>query len=167
MRKVIYFALAVATSLLAIGVQGATAATWTIQTTPNATGAEHSNLYDISCDPSASNPCVSVGKQETSGKSAPYAQAWDGSAWTNITAGVPEGATGGELQSVECFRIVGFFGCYAAGSYTSSGVTKSLIVSGSNTALSTLQTTPNPEGASETALKGISCRTFTACVAVG
>ncbi|HWO82318.1 MAG TPA: hypothetical protein VNM38_00840 [Solirubrobacterales bacterium] len=166
MPKLRYLSAA-AVCLLIFGVPGASAATWTIQTTPNATGAEHSNLYDISCDPSATNPCVSVGKQETSGKSATYAQAWNGSTWTNITAGMPEGATGGEFQSVECFRIIGIFGCYAAGSYTSSGVTKSLIVSGSNTALGTLQTTPNPEGASETALKGISCRTFTACVAVG
>jgi len=158
---------AAAVCVLIFGVPSASAATWTIQLTPNASGADHSNLYDISCDPSAATPCVSVGKQETSGKSASYAQAWNGSTWTNITAGMPEGATGGELQSVECFRVLGFFGCYAAGSYTSSGVIKSLIVGGSNTALSSVPTTPNPEGASETALKGMSCRTFTVCVAVG
>lgn len=166
MRKLNFAAFAVAVCMLGVTVPGATAATWTIQTTPNAT-AEHSNLYDISCDPSATNPCVSVGKQETSGKSAPYAQAWNGTAWSNISAAVPEGATAGELQSVECFSFIGFFGCYGAGSYTSSGVTKSLILSGSNTGLSTVQTTPNPEGASETAFKGISCRTLSACVAVG
>ena len=167
MRKLNYFALALAASVLVIGVSPASAATWTIQTTPNATGAEHSNLYDISCDLSATNPCVSVGKQETSGKSAPYAQAWNGTAWSSISAAVPEGATAGELQSVECFTLLGFFGCYGAGSYASSGVTKSLIVSGSNASLGTVATTPNPEGASETALKGISCRIFSACAAVG
>jgi hypothetical protein len=147
----------------------ASAATWTIQTTPNASGAEHSNLYDISCAASATKPCVSVGKlTESGGKTAPYAQAWNGTSWTNITAKAPEGATAGELQSVECLGAEPFFLCFGAGSYTSSGVTKSLILSGTNAGLTAVQATPNPEGASETAFKGMSCRAaLTACMAVG
>jgi hypothetical protein len=165
MLKLKYLAAGIAACLLFVGVPGASAATWTIQTTPNATGAEHSNLYDISCATTATNPCVSVGKQEAAGKSAPYAQAWNGTTWTNITASAPEGATAGELQSVDCLYLLEFLGCYAAGSYTSSGVTKSLILTGSSSGLTGVQSTPNPEGASETALKGVSCRA--ACVAVG
>ncbi len=162
--------LAAAITLLASGllwVSQASAATWTIQTTPNS-GAEHSNLYDISCASTTTKPCVSVGKlTESGGKTAPYAQAWNGTTWSNITAKSPEGATAGELQSVDCFTIFESLLCFAAGSYTSGGVTKSLILSGGAGGFSTIQTTPNPEGASETAFKGMACRTFTACVAVG
>lgn len=154
---------------LAVFSASASAATWTIQTTPNATGAEHSALHDIACATSATKPCISVGKTEGGGKSDTYAQYWNGSIWANIAAGVPEGATAGELQSIDCISIGEFMACHAAGSYTSSGVTKSLIVSGGIGGVSTVQATPNPEGASETALKGISCRhsLTAACFGVG
>jgi hypothetical protein len=146
----------------------ASAATWSIQTTPNASGAEHSALYDISCSPSALNPCVSVGKQTKSGgESATYAQAWNGTSWTNISAGMPAESTAGELQSVDCLSFLESLLCFAAGSYTSGGVTKSLIVTGTNSALTSVQSTPNPEGASETAFKGMSCKGSGGCMAVG
>jgi len=147
----------------------ASAATWSIQTTANASGAEHSALYDISCSSSATKPCVSVGKQtESGGNSATYAQAWNGTSWANISAAMPAEATAGELQSVDCFSVFESLLCFAAGSYTSGGVTKSLIVDGETTGLGVLQTTPNPEGASETAFKGIGCRvSISACMAVG
>src|SRR5690242_20584604 len=167
MLKLKYLAPVAAFCALAVGPPNASAATWTIQTTPNASGADHSNLYDISCKPSATNPCVSVGKQETLGKPLPYAQAWNGTTWTNISANMPEGASGGELQSADCFYLLEFFGCFAAGSYVSSGVTKSLIINGTTGGLTTVQSTPNPEGASETVLKGMSCRTGVPCAAVG
>ncbi|HEX3042952.1 MAG TPA: hypothetical protein VHP56_12760 [Solirubrobacterales bacterium] len=169
MLKLKYFAVGVALYLLFVAVPGASAATWTIQTTPNATGAEHSNLYDIGCSQSATNPCVSVGKTtESGGKTAPYAQAWNGTSWSNITAKAPEGATAGELQSVDCAFLLESLYCYAAGSYTSGGVTKSLILSGGTGGFSGIQSTPNPEGASETALKGMACKLIiTDCIAVG
>lgn len=156
--------------VLVVSASPAAAATWTIQTTPNAAGAEHSNLYDISCASTATKPCISVGKQTASGgKTSPYAQTWNGTTWTNIATSVPEGSTAGELQSVDCFTFLESLVCFAAGSYTSGGVTKSLIVSGGTEGLSTVQTTPNPEGASETAFKGMACRVFssTSCMAVG
>ncbi|HEY3435832.1 MAG TPA: hypothetical protein VGK43_03370 [Solirubrobacterales bacterium] len=156
--------------ILVLSTSSATAATWTIQTTPNAAGAEHSNLYDISCEGSATKACYSVGKQTTSGGvSSPYAQIWNGTSWTNQTVVTPEGATAGEFQSVDCAPSLVFekLFCSAAGSYTSGGVTRSL-VENSNVSGWALNTTPNPEGASETALKGISCRyLFSTCEAVG
>ncbi|HEX5989042.1 MAG TPA: hypothetical protein VFY75_02355 [Solirubrobacterales bacterium] len=172
LRKLISSAAAagLVACVLAFSASSAVAATWTIQTTPNAAGAEHSNLYDISCASTATKPCVSVGKQTASGgKTSPYAQSWNGTTWTNIEAGVPEGATAGELQSVDCFSFLESLFCFAAGSYTSSGVTKSLIVSGESSGLSAVEPTPNPEGASETAFKGMACRVFswTSCIAVG
>jgi hypothetical protein len=155
---------------LAVSASPASGATWTIQSTPNAAGAEHSNLHDISCATSATKPCVSAGKlTESGGKTAPYAQAWNGTTWTSITAKAPEGATAGEFQSVDCLTSSELLLCFAAGSYTSGGVTKSLIVSGLNTfGLAAVHETPNPEGASETALKGMACRVAVpGCMAVG
>jgi hypothetical protein len=166
--------VSVAVALLAFvilaWVPQASAATWTIQSTPNAPSAEHSNLYDIACHASETKPCVSVGKlTESGGKSAPYAQSWNGTSWTNITAKAPEGATAGELQSVGCQSgSTGLF-CFAAGSYTSGGVTKPLILGGSQNMLPTVESVPSPEGASETVLKGVTCRepSLRGCIAVG
>lgn len=172
MFKLIPVSIVLSVCVLSFGISPAPAATWTIQTTPNATGAEHSNLYDIACQVSATNPCVSVGKlTESGGSTAPYAQTWNGTTWSNLAATKPEGATAGELQSVDCtIYVFESLACSAAGSYTSSGVTKSLILTGNHkTGLATVAATPNPEGASETAFKGITCRQsfVTACFAVG
>jgi hypothetical protein len=146
------------------------AATWKIQTTPNATGAEHSALSDIACAPASTNTCVSVGRQTASGGTiTPYAQTWNGSSWTNQTVLLPAGGTAGELQATDCFEEAGLgVVCFAAGSYVSSGVTKSLVeLSFVGFTWESVES-PNPEGASETAFKGISCRGFgSACVAVG
>jgi len=169
MLRLIYLSLVAGAWMLVTGSSFASAATWSIQSTPNASGAEHSALYDIACAPGATNPCVSVGKQiDSKGKSAPYVQAWNGTTWTNIAAGVPEGATAGELQSVDCAYPAEILFCYAAGSYTSSGVTKTLIVEGGSGSMSSVKSTPNPEGASESVLKGMACKTLgQACIAVG
>jgi hypothetical protein len=168
MLKLLSTLCTLAMCLLVFSAPSASAATWTIQTTPNASGAEHSNLYDISCHPTTTNPCVAAGKQTASGgTSSTYAQAWNGSSWTNITSATPEGASAAEFQSVDCSDFFGTILCFAAGSYTSAGVTKSLIVAGGTGGFSSIETTPNPEGASETAFKGIGCRTLSSCVAVG
>lgn len=152
---------------LIAGAPSASAETWSIQTTPNATGAEHSALYDIDCgeDKFELTACTSVGMQTASGgTTSPYAQRWNGTSWANQTPVAPEGATAGELQSVDC---LGELICYAAGSYVSGGTTKALVESwNSFTSKWSMLTTPNPEGASA-AFKGISCTTGIVCSAVG
>ncbi len=158
--------------VLIMWAPNAGAATWTIQTTPNASGAEHSALYDIACKGSATTACFSVGKETASGgNSAPYIQLWNGSTWANQTAAVPAESTAGELQSVDCFPELIFekLFCFAAGSYTSGGVTRVLIENSTVNGNWSLNTTEHPEGASESAFRGISCRVslLTACMAVG
>jgi subtilisin family serine protease len=136
---------------------------WSTQTTPNGTGAEHSALYDMACEPESTSVCTAVGKQTISGTSSPYAQYWNGSAWTNQSAATPEGATAGELQSDHCLSKTS---CVSAGSYTTKSGTFSLVESWNGTSWS-IQTTPNPAGATETKLNGVSCNVITACIAVG
>lgn len=155
----------------AFSVASASAATWSIQTTPNASGAEHSALYDISCEGAGTNACVSVGKQTASGgTSGPYGQYWNGSSWANQAATTPEGATAGEFQSVDCLSALVFekIFCYAAGSYTSGGVTRPLVEVTFGSLKWAVSTSATPEGASESAFRGIACRPgSTACFAVG
>jgi hypothetical protein len=151
---------------LFLWTSSALAATWSIQTTPNASGAEHSALYDISCEAAGTKACFSVGKQTASGgASTPYAQHWNGTSWANQTTAELEGAaTAGEFQAVDCLSSLI---CYGAGSYTSGGVTRTLVQYMLGNSWFPL-TTPNPEGASESAFKGISCKeTLIACEAVG
>jgi hypothetical protein len=122
----------------------------------------------MACEGAATKACVSVGKQTVSGKTSPYGQLWNGSTWANKVPVAPEGATAGELQSVDCNSelFLGSLFCFAAGSYASGGVTKPLIeFYWENWSL---EEAPQPEGASEAAFKGISCRQeVVACIAVG
>ncbi len=141
----------------------AAATAWSLQSTQNASGAEHSALYDIACEPASTSLCVAVGKKTASGVSSPYAQGWNGSAWSNQTPIAPEKATAGELQSVHCLSKTS---CMASGSYTNGSGTFSLVESWNGTNWS-IQATPNPSEASESIFKGISCKVATACIAVG
>jgi subtilisin family serine protease len=137
---------------------------WIIETTPNASGAESSNLFDMACEPESTTACTAVGKQTASGgTSSPYAQYWNGSSWSNQSTATPVGATAAELQADHCLAKTS---CVAAGSYTTATGTLSLIESWNGTSWS-IQTSPNPVGATETHLKGISCKEITACIAVG
>jgi hypothetical protein len=161
-RTVVAMTLGVCLALASSPVP-AQGAGWSIQTTPNGTGAEHSALFDISCEPEGANPCTAVGQQTIGGVSSPYAQFWNGTTWSNQSTEAPAGATAGELQSDHC---VSKTSCVAAGSYTTKSGTFSLVESWKETGWS-IQTTPNPEGATETKLKGVSCKVITACIAVG
>lgn len=137
---------------------------WKIVSTPNGSGAEHSYLNDVSCEPATTTACTAVGKQTASGgTSSPYAQYWNGSSWTNQSTATPAGATAAELQANHCLSKTS---CVAAGSYTTVSGTFSLVEAWNGTSWS-IQTTPNPVGSTETRLNGISCQVITACVAVG
>lgn len=141
-----------------------TPVSWTIQTTPNASGAEHSYLNDMSCEPASTTACTAVGKQTASGgASSPYAQYWNGTSWTNQTTASPAGATAAELQADHC---VSKTLCVAAGSYSTTSGTFSLVEAWNGVSWS-IQSTPNPAGATETRLNGVSCKEITACMAVG
>ena len=149
--------------LLGVAPAAAQAASWSIETTPNGSEAEHSALYDIACEPQSTTACTAVGKQTKSGTASTYAQYWNGSSWVNQTAAVPASATASELQADHCLSKTS---CVAAGSYTTKSGTFSLIESWNGTSWSQ-QTSPNPEGATETKLRGASCKAITACIAVG
>ncbi len=92
---------------------------WTIQTTPNPTGATESHLYAVSC--SAATACTAVGwYYNTSDAELTLAEAWNGTAWTIQTTPNPTGTTGSQLEGVTCSTATA---CTAVGFYDdSSGV---------------------------------------------
>ena len=149
--------------MVVLGVSGARAASWSIHSTANAEGAEHSALYDIACEPASTSVCIAVGKKTISGVNSAYAQGWNGASWANQSAPAPVGATASELQSAHCLSKTS---CVAAGSYTNVSGTFSLAESWNGSTWA-IQTTPNPAGATETQLRGASCKVVTACMAVG
>jgi Subtilase family/Peptidase inhibitor I9 len=137
---------------------------WTIQTTANASGAEHTVVEDMSCEPESTNTCTSVGWQTASGGvSTPYAMYWNGSTWSSQSTAAPAGTTAAELQANHCLSKTS---CVTAGNYTTTSGTFSLIEAWNGTSWS-IQASPNPAGATETHMKGVSCKEITACIAVG
>ena len=137
---------------------------WKIQSTPNPSGALGSYLYGLDCEPTSTNMCMAVGKTYLSGADAVLAERWDGSNWTLSSPVAPSGASASQLNAVTCTSTTA---CRAAGFYSTASGTFSLVEVWNGTSW-TIQSTPNPSGANETVLNGISCPSGTSvCTAVG
>jgi hypothetical protein len=136
---------------------------WTVQSTPAPSGATSSELYGVSC-PSAS-ACTAAGNYETStGATVTLAESWNGTAWTVQSTPSPSGAIAAFLDGVSCPAASS---CTASGWYQiSSGAYETLAETWNGTAW-TVQSTPNPSGATDSYLFGVSCPSVSACAAVG
>jgi hypothetical protein len=135
--------------------------TWAIQTTPNPTGATTSDLLGVSC--TAANACVAVGIYWNGSAYQTLAEMWNGTSWTIVATPDPS-ATDSELIGVSCTAANA---CVAVGLYSSSsGAILTLAEVWNGTSWS-VQTTPNPSGATLSALSEVSCTAANACVAVG
>ncbi|MGD0395211.1 MAG: hypothetical protein ABSC41_21525, partial [Acidimicrobiales bacterium] len=137
---------------------------WTVQTTPNPKDAIDSYLDAVSC--SSATACTAVGQYESSSYAeVTLAEVWNGTSWTVQTTPNPSGAFyGTELYGVSCSSPVA---CTAVGTYEyRSGVSETLAEVWNGTSW-TIQTTANPKGDTGTSLHGVSCRSATACTAVG
>jgi len=87
---------------------------WSIQTTPNAAGADTSSLHSVSCVSAGS--CEAVGSYtDSSGVEVTLGEVWNGTSWATKVTPNPPGATASGLSSVSC---VGAGSCEAVGSYT-------------------------------------------------
>jgi len=139
---------------------------WTIQTTPNPpNGVAYNVLSGVSC--TAANACRAVGYSVSTsgGVYQSLAEAWNGSTWTVQTTPHPTGATSGTLSAISCPAANA---CTAVGNYTNSVVgTQVTLAERWNGSTWTVQTTPNPNGATYSTLSGVSCTATTACTAVG
>src|SRR5215470_8213458 len=130
---------------------------WTIQHTPNPTGAASSVLGGVSC--TAPSACTATG----TAANRPLAERWDGVKWR--IQHTPSPAGGGFLAAVSCTSAVA---CTAVGARTDSfGNPTATLAERWNGTTWTIQPTPNPAGAPGTALFGVSCTASMFCMAVG
>jgi hypothetical protein len=136
---------------------------WTVQSTPNPSGATESDLAGVSC--SWATACTAVGYyQDNSLTPETLAEVWNGTSWNVQTTPNPNGATDSYLFGVSCISATA---CTAVGQYDNSSDTDVTLAEVWNGTSWTVQSTPNPSLATDSELDAVSCSTATACTAVG
>jgi hypothetical protein len=136
---------------------------WTTIPSPNPEGSSANRLESVSCEPSSTNMCMSVGKSTVAGTEKVLAERWNGSSWALSAPLVPSGATASSLNGVACPTTTS---CRAVGTYKTSAGTFSLAEHWNGTAW-TIVPTENGAGASSTVLTELSCTSANVCTAVG
>jgi hypothetical protein len=136
---------------------------WSVQTTPNPTGATGSGLSAVTC--TASDACTAVGSySNAAAQTVTLAEAWDGSSWKVQAAPDPVGADLDYFEGVGC---TGAASCVAVGyDIASSGIVAPFAEAWDGSSWS-IQAIPNPTGDITSELYGISCSASGDCAAVG
>jgi hypothetical protein len=139
-------------------------ARWRIQGTPNPAGAKITALSGVWC--TSRTACIAVGNFTSSaGVQLTVAERRNGSGWAIQQTRNPVFSAGSStLNGVSCTSATA---CTAVGSYTNHAGTQVVLAEAWDGTSWTIQTTPDPSGASSTVLNGVSCASATACVAVG
>lgn len=136
---------------------------WSIQETPNLSGARNVGFSGVSC--TAENACTAVGTAEGPEGSTTFVERWNGTEWAIQTSPNPAGSTNAQLYEVSCASSSS---CTAVGYYfTSSFATNLPLVERWNGTTWSIQAVPLPTGGEDGALFGVSCSATSACTAVG
>ncbi len=136
---------------------------WEVRATPNPAGSSFTFLQGLSC--SSAEACTAVGAYfDGSGTLRSLAERWNGTTWTIQTTPSPEGAKETEFIGVSCPSATT---CLATGFFKNSSGTKVTLAERWNGTSWEVHSTPNPGGATEAFLKGISCTSSASCTAVG
>ncbi|HEX7278723.1 MAG TPA: fibronectin type III domain-containing protein [Solirubrobacterales bacterium] len=136
---------------------------WSQQNVTAPVGAVETFLTDVSCTPTP-NRCMAVGGwKNSSSERFTLAYRFNGvSTWTLQSTPNPSGGKQSVFEDVSCATETS---CTAVGNWVGSGSTKTLATAWNGTSWS-LQSPPNPAGASFSSLLGVSCRS-TSCMSVG
>jgi hypothetical protein len=136
---------------------------WRIQATPSPAGAAADNgLRAVSC--SSARECTAVGfSSGRTGVRLTLAERWNGTRWRVQATPNPAGAGNAELESVSCASARA---CTAVGHYFTAGRDKALAERWDGRRWH-LRAVPDPAGATEADLFGVSCPSARACTAVG
>ncbi|HXW33538.1 MAG TPA: hypothetical protein VEJ87_03100, partial [Acidimicrobiales bacterium] len=136
---------------------------WSIENTPNVSGAIQTFLTSVSCP--AADECLAVGYSLASAGTDPIVEQWDGNTWTLVNPPTPTGSADNELTSIACPLVST---CYAAGrTYaTSSSAPLTLAEEWNGTSWSTM-VTPNPPSLEGAFFSSVSCISSTDCEAAG
>lgn len=140
-----------------------TTPSWKILSTLNPSGADDSNLYDVSCEPSPS-VCTAVGKSTSSGVDSPLTHRWNGSSWSEQTPAKKTGAAETRLFGVDCPSETR---CMAVGSYEVSGGSPTIMAELWNENKWSNQTTPVPAESTSSEFTAVGCNNTAECKAVG
>jgi hypothetical protein len=141
-----------------------TGTAWAVQAAPTPAGARPSELIAVSCP--SSQDCAAVGLYiRTPRVIAPLAETWNGSRWQVRPAAAPVDSPYGALQGVSCTSPTA---CTAVGFSSIRGETASVPLAESwNGSSWSIQRVPIPNRARQTWLYAVSCRSASACTAVG
>ncbi len=135
---------------------------WTLERTPNPTGATDSELQSVSC--TSARACTAVGYDRNSaGRKSTLAERRNDKKWTLEPTLNPTEATYSELESVSC---TGARACLAVGSYENTIGQYVTLAERWNGKKWMIEPTPNPAKA-VSFLYGVSCTSAKACTAVG
>jgi hypothetical protein len=137
--------------------------TWAIQAAPSPSGSVGADLYGISC--ASMTNCAAAGQSvNSSGATVTLAESWTGGTWAIEATPSPSGATASGLDGVSCVSATS---CTAVGLYVDSSGIQQTLAESWNGGTWAIEATPNPSGASDSILNGVSCASATSCTAVG
>ncbi len=135
---------------------------WTVQETPNPTGAKSSNLIGVRC--TSSEACTALGRYvSSSGGELTLAETFASSKWTVQETPNPKIPTG-NFSAVSCSASEV---CTAVGHYANESGTELTLAEGWNGKEWSFQEPSTPTGAKGSSLTGVSCASTTVCMAVG
>ena len=137
---------------------------WTVQPTPNPSGSKDGILVGVSC--SSATACTAVGNTNATGsRFGTLAERWNGTKWVLQSTPKPvTGANGSELLGVSCPSARA---CIAVGDSNITDSKSDTLAERWNGRKWAIQPTPKHPHGNESELTGVSCRSATACTAVG
>jgi hypothetical protein len=136
---------------------------WALQKALVPSSAKATDLVRVAC--ATSTDCEAVGHYtNASSAEVVLAELWNGSEWAMQSAPNPSSAKASLLRDVMC---VSTSFCVAVGDYVNSSGVEVTLAESWNGAVWELSSTPNPEGAKSSTLRGASCISSSDCEAVG
>jgi hypothetical protein len=138
--------------------------TWTVETTPNATGAAINELSAVSC--TSPRACTAVGSyaQTPSTPSVPLAERWNGKTWRRQAPAVPARTESTFLYGVSCTSATA---CTAVGNtFHKRTRVNSIVVETWNGRSWRIKPAPDPSSKGSSFF-AVSCTSGSACTAVG
>ena len=160
---------AIASALVTLAtVLGVTAATATAGAAaparPAAAPPAARELFGVSCRTAANCLAVGIDQNAFKGMGGPLAEKWNGRAWQTVAVKLPAGATGGALGRISCVSATH---CVAVGFFDKGGPAHQFALAETWNGSSWTPSEPPAPGGASTSLSGVSCKSATACVAVG
>jgi hypothetical protein len=136
---------------------------WSMQRTPKPAGARTTVLSGVSCV--SRMACTAVGYfVDRAGVAVTLAERWDGTSWSLQRTRDPRGVAYSYLTGVSCASRKS---CTAVGSSRDPVGQEDVLAERWDGTRWSIQSVPNPPGATNSVLHGVSCATTSACTAVG